>query len=38
MSLPVRPGMTVPLPGPLHTHRQGLVELADLMEESFRDL
>jgi probable F420-dependent oxidoreductase len=30
MSLPVRPGMTVPLPGPLHTHRDQLRELADL--------
>jgi probable F420-dependent oxidoreductase len=30
MSLPVRPGMTVPLPGHLHTHRDRLVELADL--------
>ncbi|MFZ9628103.1 MAG: LLM class F420-dependent oxidoreductase [Ilumatobacteraceae bacterium] len=30
MSLPVRPGMTVPLPGPLHSHRDKLVELADL--------
>ena len=30
MSLPVRPGMTVPLPGPLHTHREKLAELADL--------
>src|SRR5829696_8056434 len=30
MSLPVRPGMTVPLPGPLHTHRGKLEELADL--------
>ena len=30
MSLPVRPGMTVPLPGPLHTHREQLAELADL--------
>ena len=30
MTLPVRPGMTVPLPGPLHTHRDKLVELADL--------
>ena len=30
MSLPVRPGMTVPLPGPLHTHRDQLAELADL--------
>lgn len=28
--LPVRPGMTVPLPGPLHSHRDKLVELADL--------
>jgi probable F420-dependent oxidoreductase len=26
----VRPGMTVPLPGPLHTHREKLAELADL--------
>ncbi|MFM8310471.1 MAG: LLM class F420-dependent oxidoreductase [Ilumatobacteraceae bacterium] len=30
MTLPVRPGMTVPLPGPLHTHRDRLIELADL--------
>ncbi|MDQ3468779.1 MAG: LLM class F420-dependent oxidoreductase [Actinomycetota bacterium] len=30
MSLPIRPGMTVPLPGPLHSHRDKLVELADL--------
>jgi hypothetical protein len=30
MSLPVRPGMTVPLPGPLHSHREKLAELADL--------
>ncbi len=30
MTLPVRPGMTVPLPGHLHTHREGLNELADL--------
>ncbi len=30
MSLPVRPGMTVPLPGPLHTHREKLAELVDL--------
>ena len=30
MTLPVRPGMTVPLPGPLHSHRDKLVELADL--------
>ncbi len=25
-----RPGMTVPLPGPLHSHRERLTELADL--------
>ncbi len=30
MPLPTRYGMTVPLPGPLHTHRDGLAELADL--------
>lgn len=30
MTIPVRPGMTVPLPGPLHSHRDKLVELADL--------
>lgn len=30
MSLPIRPGMTVPLPGPLHSHREKLNELADL--------
>jgi probable F420-dependent oxidoreductase len=30
MALPVRPGMTVPLPGPLHSHRERLAELADL--------
>jgi probable F420-dependent oxidoreductase len=30
MNLPIRPGMTVPLPGPLHSHRDKLVELADL--------
>ncbi len=30
MTLPVRPGMTVPLPGPLHAHRDKLAELADL--------
>jgi probable F420-dependent oxidoreductase len=30
MPLPTRPGMTVPLPGPLHSHREQLVELADL--------
>lgn len=29
-ALPIRPGMTVPLPGPLHSHRDKLVELADL--------
>jgi probable F420-dependent oxidoreductase len=29
-SLPLRPGMTVPLPGHLHTHRDRLVELADM--------
>jgi probable F420-dependent oxidoreductase len=28
--LPERHGMTVPLPGPLHTHREKLAELADL--------
>ena len=30
MALPNRPGMTVPLPGPLHSHRDKLAELADL--------
>ena len=30
MTIPIRPGMTVPLPGPLHTHRDKLSELADL--------
>jgi probable F420-dependent oxidoreductase len=30
MALPIRPGMTVPLPGPLHSHRDKLAELADL--------
>ena len=30
MALPTRPGMTVPLPGHLHTHRERLSELADL--------
>lgn len=30
MTIPVRPGMTVPLPGPLHTHAEKLSELADL--------
>ena len=29
-TLPRRPGMTVPLPGPLHSHRDKLAELADL--------
>ena len=28
--MPVRPGMTVPLPGHLHTHRDKLIELADM--------
>ena len=28
--LPVRPGMTVPLPGHLHTHKDKLSELADM--------
>jgi len=28
--MPIRHGMTVPLPGPLHTHRDRLIELADL--------
>lgn len=28
--MPVRWGMTVPLPGPLHSHREQLIELADL--------
>ena len=30
MAQPIRPGMTVPLPGPLHSHRDKLGELADL--------
>ena len=30
MVLPNRPGMTVPLPGPLHSHRDKLGELSDL--------
>ncbi len=30
MTLPVRPGMTLPLPGHLHAQRDQLVELADL--------
>ncbi len=28
--MPVRPGMTVPLPGHLHSHREKLIELADM--------
>ncbi len=28
--MPIRPGMTVPLPGPLHSHREKLGELADM--------
>ncbi|MGD9997377.1 MAG: LLM class F420-dependent oxidoreductase [Ilumatobacteraceae bacterium] len=30
MTLPIRPGMTVPLPGPLHSHQDNLHELVDL--------
>lgn len=30
MTRPVRPGMTVPLPGPLHSHRDKLSELVEL--------
>jgi probable F420-dependent oxidoreductase len=30
MALPIRPGLTVPLPGPLHTHRDKLGELVEL--------
>ena len=30
MTLPKRPGMTIPLPGPLHAQRDRIVELADL--------
>ena len=30
MTMPIRPGMTVPLPGPLHSHREKLGELADM--------
>ncbi len=30
MTLPIRPGMTAPLPGPLHTHRDKLSELVEL--------
>ena len=30
MTSTIRPGMTIPLPGPLHTHAAGLGELADL--------
>jgi probable F420-dependent oxidoreductase len=29
-ALPKRPGMTVPLPGPLHSHRDKLAQLADM--------
>jgi len=29
-TLPIRPGLTVPLPGPLHSHREKLGQLADL--------
>src|SRR4051812_38241314 len=28
-TLPIRPGLTVPLPGPLHSHREKLGQLAD---------
>src|SRR4051795_6521296 len=30
MTLPVRPGMTLPLPGHLHAQREKVAELADL--------
>lgn len=30
VTVPIRPGMTVPLPGPLHSHRDKLAELAEL--------
>ncbi|HEY0520472.1 MAG TPA: LLM class F420-dependent oxidoreductase [Ilumatobacteraceae bacterium] len=30
MALPIRPGLTVPLPGPLHSHRDKLSELVEL--------
>jgi probable F420-dependent oxidoreductase len=30
MTLPIRPGMTVPLPGPLHSHRDKLSELVEM--------
>ena len=30
MTLPIRPGMTVPLPGPLHSHQEKLSALADM--------
>jgi probable F420-dependent oxidoreductase len=30
MTMPIRPGMTVPLPGPLHSHRDKLSELVEL--------
>ena len=30
MALPIRPGLTVPLPGPLHSHRDKLSELVEM--------
>ena len=30
MTIPKRPGLTVPLPGPLHTHRDKLADVADM--------
>src|SRR5262245_51881524 len=30
MTVPRRPGLTVPLPGPLHSHREQLAELVEL--------
>ena len=30
MALPIRPGLTVPLPGPLHTHRERLTEVFEM--------
>ncbi len=30
MAIPIRPGLTIPLPGPLHTQRSKICELADL--------
>ena len=29
-ALPIRPGITVPLPGPLHSHREKTIALADM--------